>query len=98
MTDNNVRFVIRINLSELLTPTDFQTVYKLLFTDINKTQNIQALIHKICIKTRTKMTLNDDDNQDEILVYWKYNPNLVSLRSFESNLLGLYHEKKDRKI
>ena len=95
--DNTIRFVIRINLGSLLLPSDFQTVYKLLFADINKTQNIQALIHKICIKTRTKMTLKDEDDQDEILVYWRYSPHLITLRSFESNLLTLYHEKEDKR-
>ena len=98
MRDNNVRIVIKINLGELLTPTDFQTVYKMLFADnANKMQNIQALIHKNCIKTRTKMTLKDDDDKDEILIYYRYSPNLTTLRSFESNLLSLYHEKEDKR-
>jgi hypothetical protein len=95
--DNTIRFVIKINLGELLTPSDFQTIYKLLFTDINKTQNIQALIHKICIKTRTKMTLKDDNDKDEVLIYWRYDPNLATLRSFESDLISLYHEKEDKR-
>ena len=96
--DNTIRFVIKINLGELLTPTDFQTVYKMLFADnANKMQNIQALIHKICIKTRTKMTLKDDDDKDEVLIYWRYSPHLTTLRSFESNLLTLYHEKEDKR-
>lgn len=98
MIDNDVRFVLKINLGELLTPTDFQTVYKMLFADnANKMQNIQALIHKNCIKTRTKMTLKDEDDKDEILIYYRYSPNLTILRSFESNLLTLYHEKEDKR-
>ena len=98
MTDNNVRIVIKINLGELFTPTDSQTVYKLLFADINKSLNIQALIHKMCIKTRTKMTLKDDDNQDEVLIYWKLDSNLATLPRFQSDLISLYEEKKDREF
>ena len=97
MTDNNVRIVIKINLGELFTPTDSQTVYKLLFADINKSLNIQALIHKMCIKTRTKMTLKDDDNQ-EVLIYWKLDSNLATLPRFQSDLISLYEEKKDREF
>ena len=98
MTDNDVRFVLKINLGDILTSSDYQTVYKLLFADnANKMQNIQALIHKNCIKTRTKMTLKDEDDKDEILIYYRYFPDLTTLRSFESDLISLYHEKDDKR-
>ena len=95
--DNTVRVVIKINVGELLTPTDFQTVYKLLFADINKTQNLSTLILKLCIGTRLKTTLKENDNEDELLIYFQYDPSLATLPRFESDLISVYQEKKDRK-
>lgn len=42
MEDNNVLIVIKINLGALLTSSDQQPIYKVLFAkEVNKTPNIQ---------------------------------------------------------
>ena len=69
------------------------TVYKILFAKDVKSPNILALIHKLCVKTRVKTTFNDD--QDQILIYWKIDANFTTLPSFESDIINLYNEKED---
>ena len=93
-------FVIRINLGVLLTPNDHQTVYNLLFgrRGQNETPNIRTLVNRISIGTRTKMTLKDEEDQDEILIFWRYDDNFTTLPRFESNLISLYQQKIDRKF
>ena len=100
MKDNNVRTVIiKLNLG-LLTPKDYLTIQKILFANdvkLNKSLTILTLIHRLCIRTRIKMTFKNGDDQDEILIFWKYDPNLATLPRFESDLISVYQEKKERK-
>lgn len=92
----NVRTVIiKLNLG-LLTPKDYLTIQKILFAnDVNKSPNLLVLIHKLCVKTRVKTTFKDEDDQDELLIYWKYDPNLATLPRFESDLISVIDEKEN---
>ena len=100
MIDNNVRIVFKINLGALQLPSDYLTIYKILFAnDVSKSPIILALIQKLCIRTRVKTTFKDeDDGQDELLIYWKYNANFSTLPKFESKLLSVYDEREDREF
>ena len=96
IVDNNVRIVIHINLAALLSPKDHLTISKILFAnDVNKSPNILALIHKVCVKTRVKMTFKGEDDQYEILIFWKYDANFTTFPRFESDLISVYEEKED---
>ena len=90
------RICIHIRLSSLLLPKDYLTIYKLLFAK-EKTPNLRTLILKLCIGTRLKTTLKENDNEDELLIYFQYDPSLATLPRFESDLISVYQEKKDRK-
>ena len=97
MNDLSVnRICIHIRLSSLLLPKDYLTIYKLLFAK-EKTPNLRTLILKLCIGTRLKTTLKENDNEDELLIYFQYDPSLATLPRFESDLISVYQEKKDRK-
>jgi hypothetical protein len=99
MEDNNVLIVIKINLGALLTSSDQQPIYKVLFAkEVNKTPNIQTLIHKLCIGMRVKTTFKENDNEDELLIYWRYSHTLTTLQNFESQLISVYEESKDIKF
>ena len=91
-----IRFCILIRLSSLLLPKDYLTVYKLLFAK-EKTPNLRTLILKSCIGTRLKTTLRENDSEDELLIYFQYDPSLATLPRFESDLISVYQEKEDRK-
>ena len=91
-----IRFCILIRLSSLLLPKDYLTIYKLLFAK-EKTPNLRTLILKLCIETRLKTTLKENDNEDELLIYFQYDPSLATLPRFESDLISVYQEKEDRK-
>ncbi len=89
MNDQRVQIVIRINLGASITPKDYQTISNILFGRRYKTTpEIQTLVKLLAIATRTKMTLN----QDSILVFWRYDPNLTTniIPTFSSDLLSVY--------
>ena len=100
MTDEKVQIVIRINLRALLTPNDHQTIYNVLFgrRGVNETPNIRTLVNRYSVGTRTKMTLKDDEDTDEILIFWRYDDNFTTLPRFESELISLYQQRIDRKF
>ena len=98
MTDETVQIVIRLNLYGLLTPNDHQTVYNLLFgrRGQNETPNIRTLVNRLSVGTRSKMTLKDDEDNDEILIFWRYDISFTTFPRFESELISLYEKGKDR--
>jgi hypothetical protein len=73
METNKIPIVIHIRLSALLTKSDYETVYNVLFTrrGLNETPTIRSCVNRFAIGTRTKNTLNDDDDDDEILIFWR---------------------------
>ena len=45
------------------------------------------------------MTLKDDEDTDEILIFWRYDDNFTTLPRFESEFIGsLYQQRIDRKF
>ena len=97
MNDLSVtRICILIRLGSLLLPKDYLTIYKIFFAK-EKTPNLRTLILKLCIGTRLKTTLKENDNEDELLIYWGYDKNLTTLPRFESELISLYEQGEDRK-
>jgi hypothetical protein len=75
----------------------------LLFYRPNKHEkyNITRGINTLAIGTRTKRVFdNDDDNKDlklELLVFWKYYPNILHLSLFKSKLVSV-HDGKSREF
>ena len=99
MKNYNVRIVIHIHLFALLSPKDHLIISKILFAnDVNKSPDLLALIHKLCMKTRVKMTFKDeDDGQDELLIYWKNDSSFTTFPRFESKLFSVYNEREDNR-
>jgi hypothetical protein len=94
MEVQKITSVFHIRLSALLTPNDYQTVYNLLFARRynNETPNISKCINLIAIGTKTRLTFNEDDNKDEILIYWGYDPYIATLPRFKNDLISVYNE------
>ena len=36
------------------------------------------------------MTMKEESNQDSVLVFWRYDPNLTTIPTFTSDLLSVY--------
>ena len=86
-----LQIVIRINLCGLLTPKDYQTISNIFFGRRYKTTpEIQTLVKLLAIATRTKMTLKEESTQDSILVFYRYDGNLITIPTFTSDLLSVY--------
>lgn len=94
----NVRTVIiKLNLGFLL-PKYHLVINKILFANdvkLNKSPDLLVLIHRLCIRTRVKMTFKDEDEKDELLIFWRFFPNLTTLPHFESDLISVINEKDD---
>ena len=99
MNDQRVQIVIKINLGASITPKDYQTISNILFGRRYKTTpEIQTLVKLSAIATRTKMTLKDNEDNDEILIFWRYYDNFTTLKRFESDMISLYQKGNDRKF
>lgn len=103
MEDNKVQIVIRIDLGSLILPSgltlpnSYETISNILFgrSGYKETPKIRTLVNRLAIGTRTKMTLKEESNQDSILIFWRYDPNLTTIATFTSDLLSVY-EDSDR--
>ena len=76
---------------------EYLTIQKILFANdvIKSPADLLASIHKLCVKSKVKMTFKNEDDKDELLIYWRYDPNLTTLPSFEADLISVYDEKED---
>src|SRR5688572_20941236 len=79
--DRKIQVVMRINLGGLLTRSDYENIYNILFARRleNEPVNIRNCVNRLAIGTRTKMTLKEDEDQDSILVFWRYYTYLTTI-------------------
>jgi hypothetical protein len=94
------RFCILIKFSHLLTKSEYEAVYNVLFTRRNPSEqpSIRKCLNSLAIGTKTKKTFNEDDDQDEILITWRYDKWLTPIPRFETDWIGVYEEGEDRKF
>lgn len=80
------RFCILIKLSHLLTKSEYEAVYNVLFARRNPTEHptIRKCLNSLAIGTRTKKTFNEDEDEDKILITWRYDKSLTTIPRFES--------------
>ena len=84
---------MHFRIGQVSRQSEFNAICKLLFCrpDKHEIYSITRGINTLAITTRTKRVFdNDDDNKDlklELLVFWKYSPNILHLSLFNSNWL-----------
>lgn len=95
--DSVSRFCILIKLSHLLTKSEFEAVYNVLFARRNPSEypTIRKCVNALAIGTRTKTTFKEDEDEDEILVTWRYDKSLTPIPRFESDWISVYEEGED---
>ena len=101
MNDQKVSVVFHFRVGQVLTQSEFNLICKLLFCrpDQHEKYSITRGINTLAIGTRTKIVFanNDNDNDDdlklELLVFWKYSPNILSLPLFTTNQISVFDGK-----
>jgi hypothetical protein len=89
-----------LDLRHCLFPSDFEFIYNVLFARryTNEKPSLRKLINTCAITTKLKRTFKasedpQDDSNDEILIFWKFD--LVELPRIKSELISIYEEKQD---
>ena len=92
-------YVMKLNLSALALPSDYKTIYNLLFCrriEDNDCQ-IRRLVNNIAIRTRVKRTFNsesEDDLEETFLIFYKFNH--IELPRFTNDLISIYDSYLDK--
>ena len=99
MNDQKVSIVMHFRIGQVLTQSEFNLICKLLFCrpDQHEKYSITRGINTLAIGTRTKRVFDNDDDIDdlklELLVFWKYDPNILNLPLFATNLVSVFDGK-----
>ena len=96
MNDQKVSVVMHLRIGQVLTQPEFNLICKLLFCrpDQHEKYSITRGINTLAIGSRTKRVFdNNDDLKLELLVFLKYDPNILSLPLFATNLVSVFDEK-----